>query len=169
MEENNATIKNEYRVTWKKYMEWWLESKVKPPRSIIAIMWIVLGFVWIGIGISLEFGTVLCFFMVFFCFYRVAPRDILVLNRQYKSMAKSFGQEEWLRTIVFEEEQIIVLEGNVTMSFKYSDISEVKEKDNKVWLMLKDKKVIRMYKDSFADSNWEECRSLIGRKRNALL
>ena len=168
MEENNATIKNEYRVTWKKYLEWWLESKVKPPRLIIAIVWIVLGFVWLVLGLVLDFGTALYFFMVFFCFYRVAPRDILVLNRQYKSMAKSFGQEEWFRTIVFEEERVIVLEGNVTINIQYSDISEVKEKDNKVWLMLKDKKVIRMYKDSFVDSSWEECKSLIERKRGVL-
>lgn len=164
---NRVTIKNEYNVTWKKYLEWWLESKGKPPRSIIAIMWIVLGFVSAGIGIVCGFGFFLCLVLVLFCIYRAAPRDLLVLNRQYKSMAKSFGQKEWLRTIVFEEEEITVLEGNITMNFKYSDISGVKEKDNKVWLMLRDKRVIRMYKDSFKDSNWEECSSLIKRKCSA--
>ena len=168
MEENDTVIKCVYSVTWKRCMEWLLESKVKPPRLFFTILWIMLGIAWIGLGITFEVSTPLYYFMVFFCIYRVALRDILMLNRQYRAMVKNFGQEEWLRTVVFEEDQIRMLEGNVTMNFNYSDIIDVKENENKIWLICQNKKVIRIYRDSFVDSNWEECRSLIGRKHSVL-
>ena len=157
-------IRNEYRVTWNLFRAWLWENKKKPPRLAIAIMWIVLCLAATVMGVVLQYP----FYFVFtiFALYRAFFRDILVAGRQYETMAKSYGQKDWLRTITFDEENIAVVEGNISVNYKYPDISEIREKDNKVWLQLKDKMVIRLYKDCFVDADWEECRSLIERKRN---
>ena len=158
-------IKNEYEVTWKVYKSWLFENRMKSPRLTFTIIWIIFGLVSIGMYVVSRFSLYLL--MVLFCIYRAFFRDILVTMRQYGFMAKTYGQKDWLRTIVFEEEQIISQEGQVSVNYNYSDISEIKEKDNKVWLIFKNKTVIRMYKDCFVDSDWEECRTFIERKCSA--
>lgn len=158
-------IRNEYRITRDLFKTWLWENKKKPPGSVITVMWIALGVAATVMGVVFWYP----FYFVFtvFALYRAFFRDILAAGRQYETMSKSYGQKDWLRTITFEEENIIVVEGNISVNYKYSDISEIREKDNKVWLHLKEKKVIRLYKDCFADAGWEECRSLIERKRNS--
>lgn len=158
-------IKNEYRVTWKMFGSWLLENKMKPPKLFFTIMWAVFGLVVIGMAVAFRFAPYSVIALL--CFYRAFFRDILVARRQYAAMAKSYGQRDWLRTITFDEDRIILLEGNISVNYKYSDLSEIKEKDNKVWLILKDDKVIRMYKDCFVNSDWEKCRSLIEEKHSA--
>lgn len=156
-------VKNEYRVTWKTYKMWLLENRRKQPRLAITIMWIVLGVAAMGMGLAFRYA--LYFVFALFGFYRAFFRDILVANRQYDALAKSYGQKDWLRTITFDEEQIVLTEGNISVNYRYVDIIRIEEKDNRVWLMLKDKKVIRLYKDCFGDSSWEECRALIEERR----
>lgn len=160
-------IKNEYRVTWKMFGSWLLENKMKPPKLFFTIMWTIFGLVVIGMAVAFRFAAYYVIALLFLCFYRMLFRDILVARRQYAAMAKSYGQRDWLRTITFEEGQITLLEGNISVNYMYSDLSEIKEKDNKVWLILKDDKVIRMYKDCFVNADWEKCRSLIEEKRSA--
>ena len=61
----------------------------------------------------------------------------------------------------------MVTEGNVSVSslrLPYSDIVSIKEEGNKVWLVLKTKKVVRLYKDKFVGGSWEECRSFLEEK-----
>lgn len=125
-------------------------------------MWVIFGLVVTGMAIALRFVAYLVIALL--CFYRAFIRDILVAKRQYAAMEKSYGQKDWLRTITFDEEQILLFEGNISVSYKYSGISGVREKDNRVWLMCGDGKVIRMYKDRFVDADWEKCRALIERK-----
>lgn len=158
-------IRNEYRVTWDLFQTWLWENKKKPTRSAFTIMWIVFGLAATVMGVVFRYP----FYFIFtvFSLYRALFRDILAAGRQYETMAKTYGQKDWLRTITFDEENITVVEGNISVNYKYPDISEIREKDNKVWLQFKDKMVIRLYKDCFADAGWEEGRSLIERKRNS--
>jgi len=162
---DHTMIKNEYRVTWKMYKSWLSENRLKSPRLVFAIIWIILGLA--GAGMYVAYGSSLYLLMVLFCLYRAFLRDILITKRQYGFMARTYGRKDWLRTIILNEEQIISQEGKISVNYEYSDISELKEKDNKVWLIFKNKTVIRMYKDCFVDSDWEGCRSLIERKREA--
>lgn len=156
-------IKNEYMVTWEVCRTWLSENRWKQPRLAITIMWIVLGVVAIGMGLAFRYA--LYFVFALFGFYRAFFRDILVARGQYDALAKSYGQKDWLRTIAFDGEQIVVTEGNLTVNHSYADIIDIKEKDNKAWLMLRNKKMIRLYKDCFGDSSWEECRALIEERR----
>lgn len=164
-EKDNVMIKNEYRVTWDIYKSWLSENRMKSPRLTFIIIWIIFGLVMTGMYVA--FREALYLLMLLLCIYRAFFRDILVTMRQYGLMAKTYGQKDWLRTIVFGEKQIISQEGQVSVNYEYSDISEMKEKDNKVWLIFRNKTVIRVYKDCFVDSDWEECRALIERKCSA--
>lgn len=155
-------IRNEYEVTWKLFESWLWENKRKPLRLGFTIMWVLLGLT--ATGMAVIFRSALFLVMTFLCLYRAFFRDILAAKKQYAAMEKSYGQRDWLRTITFDEDQATVLEGNISVKYQYSDIVGMKEKGNKVWLLLRDEKVIRLYKDCFVDSDWEECRTLIERK-----
>lgn len=155
-------IRNEYEVTWKLFGSWLWENKRKPLRLGFAVLWVLLGLTATWMAVTLQ--SVLFLVMTVLCLYRAFFRDILAAKRQYAAMEKSYGQRDWLRIITFDEDQATVLEGNISVKYQYSDIVGMKEKGNKVWLLLRDEKVIRLYKDCFVDSGWEECRTLIERK-----
>ncbi len=160
-------IRNEYRVTWEIFRSWMWENKRKPPRLVFTIVWVLFGIAVTWLAAAYRFAPYLV--MTFFCLYRAFLRDILAAKRQYGAMAKSYGQKDWLRSITFDEEQITLKEGNLSVNYRYSDISGIREAGNRVWLTLKDGKVIRLYKDCFVGSDWEGCRELTARKCGSLL
>lgn len=152
-------VKNEYRVTWKVYMSWLWENKRKPARLGFTVFWILFGLVAAGMAVASRFAVYLV--ITFLCLYRVFMRDILYAKRQYRAMVNSYGQRDWLRVISFDEMQVSLVEGNLSVHYKYSDLSKIREKGNKVWLILRDEKVLRLYKDCFVEGDWEKCRTLI--------
>lgn len=156
-------IKNEYRLTWEVYRTWLSESRWKPPMLAFTIMWTVLGA--ISIGITLLSRYVPFLFFAVFAFYRAFFRCFLVGRGQYNVAAKDYGQKDWIRTIAFDAEQIVQTEGNTSANYRYADIIDIREKGNRAWLIMRNKKAIRLYKDCFGDSSWEECRALIEEKR----
>ena len=45
--------------------------------------------------------------------------------------------------------------------YNYSDILEIIEKDERIYLRLQAKAIIRLYKSKFVDCTWEECKEKI--------
>lgn len=132
----------------------------KPPKCFFPIVWILIGIWFVQICLVIE-SIPLAIFFAFFCIYRAFFRDLLFATKQYNALAQTYKEENWLRNISFQEDMLIVTEGTLILQQPYSDIASIKEKDNKIWLVLKDKKVIRLYKDKFVDGSWEECRSFL--------
>ena len=97
--------------------------------------------------------------------YNAFLRIFLVSAMQYRRMAQTYGTENWTRTILFGEEKITLSEGTMSADFEYGDILRIREKGNNIWLTMKNRTVIRLYKDAFADSSWEDCRAFIDEKR----
>lgn len=158
-------IKNEYSVTRQLCRTWLWENMRKPPMLVILIMWILIGLLVLW-GMFYTPFTGLFAILELFCLYRAFFRNLLFSRRQYNTLAQTYG-ENWLRTICFEEDKLVVTEGDVSVSslqLPYSDIVSIKEEGNKVWLILKTKKVIRLYKDKFVSASWEECRSFLEEK-----
>lgn len=156
-------MKNEYKVTWEVFKIWLAENRLKKPQIFFTAFWVVFGVCIIGMSVAYGYAPFMAFALL--CFYRAFLRNFLFAKRQYKTLAKTYGQEDWLRTITFGEEEILLSEGNITERFRYSDIDAVKEKDNRAWILFKDQKVLRLYKDKFIDSDWDECKELIKRKQ----
>ena len=157
-------MKNEYQITWKLYRTWLWENMRKPPKCFFPIIWVLFS-IW---------AARLCFFLesiplavlfAFFGIYRAFFRDLLFARKQYNALARTYGEENWLRTISLQEDKLVTTEGNVlNLQSSYSDIAAIKEKGNEICLILKNKTVIRLYKDKCVNASWEECRHFIEEK-----
>ena len=157
-------MKNEYCITWKLYQSWAFENLLKGARLAFLIFWSLFGLILLWLGLSDGFNI---FFIILaiYCFYRTLLRNFLFAKRQYQLLAKSYGKENWIRTITFEDECILLMEGPMSVQYQYADIVDIRERDNKIWLMFTNKTVIRLYKNTFVDSDWAECKTLLSAKR----
>ena len=159
-------MKNEFQITRKLCQTWLWEAVRMPPKIYFSIFWV--GFALLITAVCFTMQMEFLFVFALFCIYRAFFRDLLFSHRQYSLLAKNYGGEDWTRTVYFEENEIFSTDEGVkaTTSYRipYSDIVRIKEKDNKVWLVLRDKKVIRLYKDKFSGTSWEECRQFLEAK-----
>lgn len=51
------------------------------------------------------------------------------------------------------------------MRFDYSDIINIWEKGNKIWLDASNKAVLRLYRDAFVESDWDECKGRLSKMK----
>lgn len=152
-------MKNEYCITWKLYRSWAFENLFKGARLTFLIIWSLFCLVSLWLGLS---GfNIFYIFLAIFCFYRAVLRTLLFAKKQYKTLVKMYGKENWTRTITFEDSCISLIEGPISIQYSYTDLAGIREKDNKIWLIFNNSTVIRLYKNAFVDSDWTECKSLI--------
>lgn len=150
---------NEYQVTWKQYRSWVAENMVKGARLVMMIIWCLLAILCLALAVlagsvTRRLYVVLAVFSIYRAFFRI----FIITRNQYRLLAKSYGGENWTRRIAFEEDDIILTEGNLTVRYDYSDIVGIREKGNKIRLDAADKTVLRLYRDAFVESDWEECK-----------
>lgn len=86
---------------------------------------------------------------------------MVIAKQQYKRFVQAYGKPSWVRTIRFEDNEIIIKEEKTETKYNYSDILEIVEKDENIYLKLQAKMVIRLYKSKFIDCTWEECKEKI--------
>lgn len=162
-------MKNEYVVTWQLYRTWLWENMRKPLKCVFSVIWVAFAIWSISMYLALRISALLIF--VVFGLYRAFFRDLLLARKQYNRLVQSYGGANWTRTISFEEDRIVSTDeqgrANTNYQTYYSEIAQIKEKGNKVWLILKDKMVIRLYKDKFSSASWEECRTFITEKMSS--
>lgn len=153
---------NEYQMTWKIYRSWLAASMRKGPRLVLTILFCVMaaGFVFLGILMGMPL-RILYFFLTVICIYRAFFRVFWMGKGQYRRLSQINGQQNWTRTVTFEESIISVRDGNYSFQYAYPDIIGIREKGNLVCLDAANKTVIRLYKDAFIDSDWEECKEML--------
>lgn len=156
-------ITNEFPVTWEVYRSWGLESALKGTRLKFAIIWILDAILMLGLSIWSGGNTILNVLFIY-CVYRAFFRWLVMTYFQYRALGEQYGTSSWMRRIYFEEEEIRVEECMITVKYAYSDVAKMEERGNKVWLHMKNKMVVRLYKDCFGDSSWEECRFILEQK-----
>lgn len=153
---------NEYQVTWKVYRSWAAENMAKGARLVMMIIWCILTVLCLLLAVLDESPlSRLYMILVFFGIYRAFFRNFVIARGQYRRLARINGGENWTRKITFEEDGINLTEGNSSFHFAYSDIVRIREKGNKIWLDAANKTVLRLYRDAFVESSWEECRELL--------
>lgn len=161
-------MKNEYQVTKKLFRSWVTENMYKGMQLYINIGWAAFGILAVVLLIFSADSTldyVLFGVMLVLGVYNAFLRIFLVSAVQYRRTAQVYGTENWTRTITFGDEKIYLTEGNASADFEYGDIIRIKEKDNNIWLTMKNRIVVRLYKDAFVDCGWEDCRAFIDEKR----
>lgn len=157
-------MKNEYCITWKLYRTWAIENMLKGVQFIFLIIWSIFGLALLCLGFFGGFNLLYILFAAF-CFYRAVLRNLLFAKKQYKALSTTYGKENWTRTITFEDDQITLTEGPISIQYKYTDIINIKEKNNKIWLIFNNITVIRLYKTAFINTDWTACQTQITAKR----
>ncbi len=152
-------IRNEYQITKKLYRQWGFENAIKGTQLAFGVVWVLLAISVLVLDI-LDGGYFLYHILFVFCIYRAFFRWLVVTNAQYRVLAKRYRNENWVRSISFEKDKIRIKETTISIEYNYADIVQIKEKENKVWLIASNKTVIRLYKDCFIESTWEDCKKL---------
>lgn len=96
-------------------------------------------------------------YMLFFSRY-------VVSSRQYKFFSKTYGVKEWTRTAEFTDDEIILTDHNSVYKFRYENIRKIKDNKDQVIIRFNHNLGVRLYKDSFIEGTWEECKELINSK-----
>ena len=125
--------------------------------SRITIMWLMLAFFMAFMSKEISIAYIL----LVFCLYRAFFRWIVITNTQYRNLCKNHKGADWERTIRFADKKIKVEDGIITVDYLFSDIENIKEKGNKIWLYMNNKTVVRLYKDCFTQGNWEMCKAML--------
>ena len=163
-------MKNQYRVTKKLYMSWAVENMFRGISLGMVIMWGALGVIFAVCSVFALRGelTTAWLYPVLsaYCLFRAFVRPLLATSMQYGRIAKLYGEADWLRTIEFTEDGILLSESTTNVTYSYGDIQGLSEKDGNVRVKLGRKGTIRLYKDSFTDCTWEECVEFIDTMRH---
>ena len=155
---------NEYQMTWKRYRSWTVENMTRGAQLVMMILWCVIALLCLALAMIADSGLrSLYFFLAAFGIYRAFFRIFVIAKSQYRRLALSYGKENWTRRIAFEDDGINLTEGKASFHYDYSDIVSVRETGNKIWLNASDKTVLRLYRDAFVESNWEECKSRLSK------
>ena len=159
-------MKNEYIIDWSLLKKWTNESHHSGIRLAFFIFWCFLlagstVFTVLSIVANMYSNVFYFILIALFSFYRAFLWNIMIAKQQYKRFAQIYGKNSWVRTISFEDNEIIIREEKTETKYNYSDILEIVEKDERIYLKLQAKAVIRLYKSKFVDCSWEECKEKI--------
>ncbi|MBR5273562.1 MAG: hypothetical protein IKU25_09280 [Clostridia bacterium] len=160
-------MKNQYTVNKKLFMEWAKEYHLVGARIIISfVLFCLIGLISLArILFSIVYNEytllfpyvavfILSVYYLFFSRFRV-------MSNRFKTLARIYGVDEWIKTVEFGDDVITIYDHNNISVFQYSNIKKIKEKDNRVAILLKTYAAIRVYKDKFIEGNWEECKKKI--------
>lgn len=152
---------NEYQVTWERYRSWVIEKKTKGAGPVMMIIWCVFAVICLVLTVSEASSFSLVYlWLAVFGIYRAFFRTFVLAKKQYRQLARSYGRENWTRRIAFEDDGISLTdEEKVSLRYAYSDIVKVREKGNMICLDASDRSVLRLYKDAFVESDWEDCKA----------
>ncbi|MBO4432611.1 MAG: YcxB family protein [Clostridia bacterium] len=159
-------MRNEYIIDWPLLKKWTNERHHSGIRLALYIVWCILlvgSFVFTILSIVANMYTNAFYFILIalFSFYRAFLWNVMIAKQQYKRFAQTYGKNSWVRTISFEENGIVIKEEKTETKYNYSDILEIVEKDEGIYLRLQAKTVIRLYKSKIVDCTWEECKEKI--------
>ena len=71
--------------------------------------------------------------------------------------------------IEFLIENITTSQNNIHADWHYDDIQGIEEKKDAIVILLKEKRAIRFYTDSFTKGTWPECKQFIEEKRREMV
>ena len=167
-------MKNEYTVDYNLLKSFLIEAKFSGIRLGFFIGYCIIAFGMLAVTVLYlvfipnfdKIAVFMMFIVVFFAIYSAFIRDLIIFKKQYNFLVKTYGCKSWTRTIVFGDEKITTTEATRTITCNYSDIIDITENGNRIWIKLSNKTVIRLFKDAFIDCTWEECKDYILSKQS---
>ena len=166
-------MKNEYKITKDLIKSWAKEYHIHGAANIILfILWCVAGIIGISgmiISIMLHMDwVVICLYawMLVIAVFKLFIQRFIIWSKRYKLFSTTYGVTEWMRTTEFLDDEIILTDHTSVSKFKYSNIQKIKEKNNVVIVSMNNNMALRLYKDSFVEGSWDECKQMILKKSN---
>ena len=164
-------MKNEHKITKELMMSWAKEYFLFRARDIIlAILWSIVGLcgfiplmALVLVGGDL-IDWILSIVLIILAAYKLFIGRFVYISKRYKMFAKTYGVDEWLRTIDFLEDEIVLTDHTTVNKLQYHNIKKVIEKGNVVLILMNDNIAFRLYKDAFVEGSWEECKELLNSK-----
>ena len=145
---------NEYTVTWKLVCQWLFENLTKGRKFKFLILWCSFAVLSI-LGIVITGFSPFYILIFVYCVYMAILRDFIFTRKQYADSQKANGGAEWKRTVTITDTEIIIKEPSIEVKYSIDDVVGVTEKNDKIWLTLKNQKVVRMYLSAFVKGSWE--------------
>ena len=165
-------MKNIHKITKELMISWAKEYYLFRTRDIIlAILWSIVGLCGLIPMIALVFvggkpaDWILSIVLILLAAYKLLIGRFVYMSKRYKMFARTYGVDEWLRTIEFTEDEIVLTDHTTVNKLKYRNIKAIKEKGNVALIVFNDNIAVRLYKDAFVDTSWEECKELLNSKR----
>ena len=165
-------MRNEHKITKELMMSWAKDFYlVRASDIILAILWSIVAFCGLTLlatniivgGDALNW--LLSFLFLFLSVYKLFFGRFVYISKRYKMFAKTYGVDEWLRTIEFTENEIVLTDHTTINKLQYCNIKKVIEKGNVILILLNDNIAFRLYKDAFVEGSWEECKKLLNSKQ----
>lgn len=145
---------NEYTVNRKLVRQWLFENMTEGRKFKFLLLWSCLA-VLSAVGMVLSGFSPFYIFALLYCVYMAILRDLIFAGKQYADSKKANGGPEWMRTVTINEEEIVIREPSVEVKYLVADVSRVTEKGDKIRLIFKNGKAVRMYLSAFTKGNWE--------------
>lgn len=164
-------MKNEYKVTKELIKSWAREYHLIGAANVVSfvmlciscglgVLAVVMSVMGIGGWLTSYFGVLL----IFLAIYKLFFARFVIWNKRYKMWSTAYGVAEWIRSHEFAEDEIVLTDHNSVVRMRYENIVEIKEKGNTVLIVFKGNSAMRIYKDTFTEGSWEECRALLASK-----
>ena len=161
-------MKNEYKITKELIRSWAKEYHVHGATNIfLFILWCVVGIIgFSGLIFSIMLHTdwvVIYLYALMFviAIFKLFIQRFIIWAKRYKLYSTTYGVTEWMRTIEFFDDEIVLTDHTSVSKFKYINIQKVQEKGNVVMIFLNNNMTLRLYKDAFVEGSWDECKQMI--------
>ena len=103
--------------------------------------------------------------MFLIAIFKLFIQRFIIWSKRYKLYSTTYGVTEWIRTTEFLDDEIVLTDHTSVSKFKYSNIQKIKEKNNVVMIFMNNNMALRLYKDSFVEGSWDECKQMILEKK----
>lgn len=167
-------MKNEYKITKDLIRSWAREYHLHGAANIVLfVFWCVAGVIGIlgtifSIARHADWTVVyLNALIVVIAVFKLFVQRFLAWSKRYKVFSTTYGVTEWMRTIEFLDDEVILTDHTSVSKFKYANIQTIKEKNNAVLILMNHNMALRLYKDAFVEGSWEACKQMILEKKSA--
>ena len=164
-------MKNELKITKDEMLSWVKKYYFEGAgNKILFALYLLLGLVGVALMILVLHGggdtlsgaigiasIVISVYKLFF------ERKVFMLRR-YRMLAKTYGVDEWQRSIEFTDDDILLNDHNSVSRFRYESIRKIKDEGKIVIIVLNNNIALRFYKDSFTAGTWQECQAMLESK-----
>lgn len=162
------TVRNEYKIDKKEIMSWaktfYLYGKV---NVILFGLW-----VFVFVCAVVELIILLCVggdwtdwylavLLWVLSVYKLCFQRFLLQARRYKMLSKTYGVSEWMRSVDFTDEEIVLCDHTSVSKYRYESIKFIKDKKNAVLIVFNTGLGLILYKDAFVEGSWDECKAKI--------